>query len=479
MFRRRIRQVDGILDGKPVDIGAEFIHGPDTELACLAKALHVPLRALFTWSQGDGGPSETRAPDGGVGYYYIKDEKSLRRFDEVERDITVMHDLLKSLAEQEKKIETLCSMREYLQQHGTTERALTLAESGVGNTAGDPLHEISANIYSCFDRCWLHDSESSDTDYRPEASFRPLIENMAQGVNIMLNAVVRKLAVCDSEDQGSARQIVVSTNNDTFCANQVIVTVPLSVLQEGDIEFEPALSDKKQEAINSVRFSNALKIHLRFHRRCWPKDCHGAVCAGCFVPELWMTNNLAGPDGVGFIVDDPMSKDSNSIRCFDYLGNDKLDETSDKVEHMEQHLVTGFIMGAAADEIAKLPEEQAVSKFLDQLEEMFEEDVRKYFDQGWIHNWKDHKFVRGAYTSPSLQEERFNENSSLSRPGSAARQMISDPHEEKIFFAGEATAGANELTDAPMTVHGAMRTGMRAGLQALGRSSNHKYTVLK
>jgi hypothetical protein len=29
----------------------------------------------FTWAHGDGGPSETEAPDGTAGYYYIGSEK--------------------------------------------------------------------------------------------------------------------------------------------------------------------------------------------------------------------------------------------------------------------------------------------------------------------------------------------------------------------------------------------------------------------
>ena len=45
--------------------GAEFIHGETTSLFDLARCHGSGARQLFTWAQGDGGPSEHAAPDGG------------------------------------------------------------------------------------------------------------------------------------------------------------------------------------------------------------------------------------------------------------------------------------------------------------------------------------------------------------------------------------------------------------------------------
>jgi len=46
-----------------------------------------------------------------------------------------------------------------------------------------------------------------------------------------------------------------------------------------------------------MAFANGVKAVLKFRRRCWPEDCHGAVCADSFFPEMWM-NSAAGVGGL-------------------------------------------------------------------------------------------------------------------------------------------------------------------------------------
>lgn len=47
----RIRQDWGFLDGHPIEMGAEFIHGCTTLLADVAERGDWPLREVFTWAQ--------------------------------------------------------------------------------------------------------------------------------------------------------------------------------------------------------------------------------------------------------------------------------------------------------------------------------------------------------------------------------------------------------------------------------------------
>ena len=46
---------------------------------------------LFTWSQGDGGPSEHAAPDGGVGAYWLQKEDRMLTFEEYHKDKEIRH----------------------------------------------------------------------------------------------------------------------------------------------------------------------------------------------------------------------------------------------------------------------------------------------------------------------------------------------------------------------------------------------------
>lgn len=63
------------IPGVEVPFGAEIVHGDNTCITRLAKKEGWELSRVFTWAQGDGGPSETESPDGGAGYYYIGSEK--------------------------------------------------------------------------------------------------------------------------------------------------------------------------------------------------------------------------------------------------------------------------------------------------------------------------------------------------------------------------------------------------------------------
>ena len=45
-------------DEFPVELGAEFIHGPTNVLMDLVKKYKIEIEDIFTWAQGDGGPSD-------------------------------------------------------------------------------------------------------------------------------------------------------------------------------------------------------------------------------------------------------------------------------------------------------------------------------------------------------------------------------------------------------------------------------------
>ena len=76
------------------EVGAEFIHGESTVLMRMARELGTGAKQLFTWAQGDGGPSDHAAPDGGAGYYWLGAEQKLLRFDEAEadKDVRALHE---------------------------------------------------------------------------------------------------------------------------------------------------------------------------------------------------------------------------------------------------------------------------------------------------------------------------------------------------------------------------------------------------
>ena len=90
-----------------------------------------------------------------------------------------------------------------------------------------------------------------------------LIEHLAQGIEVKLEHLVQQIACHDTGVQ-------LSTNRGTFVAARVIVTVPLGVLQRGNIRFVPPLPPSKTAAIQRLRMGVLNKLYLRFPARFWP-----------------------------------------------------------------------------------------------------------------------------------------------------------------------------------------------------------------
>jgi hypothetical protein len=131
----RVKQNYSFLKGgKPIDLGAELVHGDDTVLTQFGEKEKWLFHELFCWAQGDGGPQEEPATDGGVGYYYMGKEKKLMRFDGLDADIEHLHEVLDAVGDEE-LLEDKQNLEEYLREKGVAERVISLADAGFANTA--------------------------------------------------------------------------------------------------------------------------------------------------------------------------------------------------------------------------------------------------------------------------------------------------------------------------------------------------------
>ena len=96
--------------------------------------------------------------------------------------------------------------------------------------------------------------------------FGALASELAQGIDIRTQCVVRRIQY---DEHGPVR---VHTDDEIFEADAAIVTLPLGVLQAGDVAFEPALPGDKLDAINRLKMGDLAKVVLRFERPFWPAD---------------------------------------------------------------------------------------------------------------------------------------------------------------------------------------------------------------
>ena len=62
----------------------------------------------------------------------------------------------------------------------------------------------------------------------------------------------------------SGDQVLITTQNDQYIADQIIVSVPLKILQDKDLTFTPSLPQEKSDAINSINIWEGFKAFFEF-----------------------------------------------------------------------------------------------------------------------------------------------------------------------------------------------------------------------
>lgn len=205
---------------------------------------------------------------------------------------------------------------------------------------------------------------------------------------------------------GEDRQAVI------FCARQAIVTVPLAVLQARAVRMIPEPAEIF-EACGRMAMGAASRITLRFKEPFWEENL-SFLFSSDTVPATWWT-------------------------------------TSPRRANM----ITGWVGGPLVAELAALSPEEMLAQSLAALSRMFSmrtEHLREQLLSWHTHDWQHDPYSLGAYSyAPKGAAE-------------ASREMIV-PVENTLFFAGEHT----DITGHWGTVHGALRSGMRAARQVLSK----------
>ena len=124
-------------------------------------------------------------------------------------------------------------------------------------------------------------------------------------------------------------------HGEVLSAKYVVITVPLTILKDGDINFIPDLPANKRRAIDTIQMRGALKIVCRFKSQFWPDKLNLIYSVRRFVSQIWMYTR--------------QSADSDE-KC---------------------HVIAGFQTAEPAEEKIDLSAKEVLDGFLDQLDEMF------------------------------------------------------------------------------------------------------------
>lgn len=366
----RMGRLDGFSD-YPIDLGAQWLHGRNSILGDLVKKTDVKI----TLDDSDE-------------YFWINGQMT----QELPKNII-------ELFERENNVPDV-SFADFAQQENFGDEYNYIVEAIAGDS-GASASKISAYWKVQEEQKWV----SGDQDFKFESTFFDLIDtHIASSVKdkISLNTVVSSI------DYSSDTIVVTDSNNNTYTADKVIVTVPITVLKSNDIEFIPTLPTEKTEAFAKIGMEAGMKVFLKFSTK-------------------FYNDNIIGGSTCAAYADDLVGK----------TGSD--------------NVLLAFVMGEQAEALTLLGSDAAITNaLLQELDTMFEGQASATFIDSHVQNWTTNPFVRGAYSYSTV---------GIGNAREIAAQSVND----KLFFAGEAM----NINGHHQTVHGAVETGYREVINIL------------
>lgn len=232
--------------GLPIDLGASFFHGTEgNPLVEIAKKLKLTLA-----------PIAFEKKDWGLNHLAIAPET-------IEQYRLIFNDLLLKAHDFAKAQSQDISLYAALKAVYTPNEQLTpiwfewfmdslslYMGAGVLHLSG--RHWNDDEIYLAGHHCVVKES------------FQPIVEYLAQGIDIQTNQTVQAISYAGS--------IQVQTQTELYHADHVLLTVPLGILKRQLIQFMPALPDEKQMAIQRLDMAVLNKVVLEFPNRFWAKE---------------------------------------------------------------------------------------------------------------------------------------------------------------------------------------------------------------
>jgi len=198
-----------------------------------------------------------------------------------------------------------------------------------------------------------------------------------------------------------------SAVGDVFEADQVIVTVPLEILQRGDIDFVPPFEGARAEAVTDAVVWSGLKAFIEFDT--------------AFYPAVTEAADSYTADGQRIYYDAAYGQDSD----FNILG---LFSVGAQAERYQQALADGELLDV----------------MLAELDEVFDGAASPAYVRHIVQNWNDEPFARAAY----LEDDA---------PSSVSRRLA-EPIDGRVFFAGDAYTSFDDWG----SVHTATRSAAEA-----------------
>lgn len=387
----RIHTIKGEGFSIPVEAGAEFMHGELPLTKSLMKEAKVSYRAGEgrTWNVEKGHLSE--------GDLFHEDwDKLMDCLEKLDQDLTI---------------------GDFLRKYFNDSKYASLTDAVIRFVQGyDAADAEKASAFA------LREEWSSENikGFRPMGGYSQLMEFLLG--EIQKHDAVVKLSSAVNTIQWKRDHVEIGTDkNQKFVARKALITVPVTILKDQAIRFDPPLS-KHQQALRDLEVGGVIKFLIEFKNPIW---------------EL---------------------KDSSVFRRMpdmNFLFSDAFVPTWWTQRPAEVPLLTGWLAGPIiqtiqADDHALLSEAfKSLAYLFDCKQDQLEDQVRA----AKAINWVADSYSRGAYAYKTLKT-------------SSVIKIFSASVEDTIYFAGEALYDGPEMG----TVEAALASGKDAAEKIIRES---------
>lgn len=198
--------------------------------------------------------------------------------------------------------------------------------------------------------------------------------------------------VVERIDHGGDQVVVTDAAGAEYTADYVVVTVPLTVLRDGDIEFAPELDEDRRAALDEADVWGGMKVFLEFSERFYPTF-------------------VAFPDS-------------------DTRQGQRVYYDAAYGQRSDAHVLGLFAVGAPAEPYQARSGDELRDHILAELDEVFDGAATPAYLGHIAQDWSAEPFVRQAYLADHADWRVPRE---LGRPGG-----------DRLYFAGDAyTDGEN------------------------------------
>ena len=184
----------------------------------------------------------------------------------------------------------------------------------------------------------------------------------------------------------SGNQVSITTQSGQLIADKVIVSVPLKILQDGDIEFTPSLPQSKTDAISETTIWDGFKAFVEFS-----EDFYGEG------KEFNISPNTDG---------------------------EKVYYNASMGQNTTKNILGLFVVGKPALAYIQLSGEALKDFILNELDRLFTNQATPNYIKHITQNWNDEPFIKAGYMSDHADWRTVKE--------------LSQSIDNKVYFAGGA-----------------------------------------